>query len=316
MPARPQKESVAVRTVHIPQLNRDVSSLCMGTMIYSSAPRDFTFQMLDAFVDAGGNILDTAEVYRSEPVIADWMEARGNRKEVVVLDKALDAVSKVTPEAVHTAIDGNLSRIRSDYIDLWMLHRDNPAIPVGELVDALNEEVRRGRILAFGGSNWTPKRLAEANAYAAKHGLKGMAGSSPNLSLATAKEPFWSDCAWVSEDDRKWYEESQLPVFSWSSQARGFFSGRFRPDDTSNSDMVRVYYSDANFERLRRAEELAAKKGVRAIEIALAWVLHQRFPTVALIGPANLDELNSCLVGEGLRLTADEIAWLEEPKSV
>jgi len=286
----------------------------MGTMIYAHTPRDFTFQMLDAFVEAGGNILDTAEVYRSEPAIADWMEARGNRKEMVILDKALDAVNKVTPEAIHTAIEGNLERLRSDYIDLWMLHRDNPAVPVGEIVEALNEEVRKGRILAFGGSNWTTQRLAEANAYAAQHHLIGMAGSSPNLSLATAKEPFWPDCVWVSEEDRKWYEASQLPVFAWSSQARGFFSGRFRPEDTSDADMVRVYYSEANFERLRRAEVLAAQRGVRAIEIALAWVLHQRFPTVALVGPANLEELNSCRVGERLELTPDEVAWLEEPK--
>lgn len=303
-----------MRTLFIPFLNREVSRLGMGTMIYSSAPRDFTFAMLDAFAESGGNLIDTAEVYRSESVIADWMEARGNRKEVVILDKALDAVHKVTPEAIHTAIEGNLERLRTDYIDLWMLHRDNPAVPAGELVEALNEEVRRGRILAFGGSNWTPQRLAEANAYAVHHGIMGMAASSPNLSLATAKEPFWPDCVWVSDEDRKWYETTQLPVFSWSSQARGFFSGRFRPEDTSDADMVRVYYSEANFERLRRAESLAAKKGVRAIEVALAWVLHQRFPTAALVGPANLDEWRSCLVGESLRLTADEVAWLEEPK--
>jgi aryl-alcohol dehydrogenase-like predicted oxidoreductase len=126
-----------------------------------------------------------------------------------------------------------------------------------------------------------------------------------------AKEPFWADCVSVTPEDRKWYEKTQLPLFSWSSQARGFFSGRFHPEDTSNADMVRVFYSDENFEKLRRAEKLGERKGVTAIQIALAYVLHQPFPVVALIGPANLDELNSCLEAERLTLTPSEMDWLD-----
>lgn len=300
-----------MKTIPIPELNRHVSRLCMGTMVFSRAEQSFTDDMLDAFVAAGGNLLDTAEVYGSERPVGEWIRSRGNRVDIVVLDKALDATEKVTPEAIPKAIAGNLERLGSDYIDLWMLHRDNPQVPAGEIVDVLNAEVRAGRIRAFGGSNWGTDRLQAANDYAKSHGLMGMAGSSPHLSLATAKDAMWRGCIWVTEEDRDWYRRSQMPLFSWSSQARGFFSGRFRPDDTSDANMVRVYYSDENFEKLRRAEELGRRKGVSAIQIALAWVLDQDFPAIALIGPANRDELSSCLEAEKVELTPEELAWLE-----
>ncbi len=101
-----------------------------------------------------------------------------------------------------------------------------------------------------------------------------------------------------------------MPLFAWSSQARGFFTGRYTPDDLEDQTMVRVYYNDANWERFRRAAELGKQRGFTANQVALAWVLHQPFPTYALIGPASVEELRSSVAALDLELTPDEVRWL------
>jgi len=179
----------------------------------------------------------------------------------------------------------------------------------------LNEHIQTGRIRAIGGSNWTVERLQEANDYAAKNGLVGFTFNSPNLSLAKAQEPYWEGCISADRTYCDWHEKQQMPLLSWSSQARGFFTGRFTPEDRSNADLVRVFYNEANWERLRRAEDLAREKGANTIQIALAYVLNQPFPTCAIIGAQNDAELISCRDGAEIVLTDEEIRWLEGPSS-
>ena len=111
-------------------------------------------------------------------------------------------------------------------------------------------------------------------------------------------------------EELRWYKEEQLPMLSWSSQARGFFTARAHPDDGSDSELVRVWYSDANWERKRRAAELGARLGATANQVALAWVLHQPFPTAALIGPATAEEAQDSYGALRLELTAEQVAWL------
>jgi aryl-alcohol dehydrogenase-like predicted oxidoreductase len=202
--------------------------------------------------------------------------------------------------------------MRLEHFDLYLLHRDDPHVPVGELIDALNDHARAGRIRAFGASNWTTRRLREANAYAEANGLLGFVVSSPNLSLATQNEEAWPGTVSVSDrpEELRWYKEQQFPVLSWSSQARGFFTARAHPDDQSDSELVRVWYSDANWERKRRAAELGARLGATANQVALAWVLHQPFPTAALIGPATAEEAQDSYGALRLELTAEQVAWL------
>jgi aryl-alcohol dehydrogenase-like predicted oxidoreductase len=115
----------------------------------------------------------------------------------------------------------------------------------------------------------------------------------------------------ADEETIRWHEETQMPLLSWSSLARGFFSGRFTPERRDDPDIVRVFYSDANWERLRRAELLAREKGASVAQIALAWVLNQPFPTCALIGARNAEELRSCREGMDIRLTRAELDWLD-----
>jgi len=198
-----------------------------------------------------------------------------------------------------------------DYVDIYMMHRDNPEIPVGEFIDCLNGEVRAGRMRAFGGSNWALERVEAANAYAEARGLQGFSAVSNNFSLARMVDPVWTGCIQASDPkSREWLTRRQLPLMPWSSQARGFFAGRADPKDLSDRELVRCWYSEDNFRRLARAEELARKRGVLPIQIALAYVLCQPFPTLALIGPRTLAETRTSLPALDIALSADELRWL------
>jgi aryl-alcohol dehydrogenase-like predicted oxidoreductase len=194
------------------------------------------------------------------------------------------------------------------------MHRDNPAVPVGRFVERLNEHLRAGEIRAFGGSNWSPRRLAEANAYAAGHGLVGFAASSPQFSLGHWNEPPWEGCLTATDPaTRRWYETSGLALFAWSSQASGFFTGRHSPTDGSvapDTDPARVWYNAGNVRRLERVRELAARRGVPPAQVALAFVLCQPAHVFALTGPLTLGELHDSVAALDVSLTAAELRHL------
>jgi 1-deoxyxylulose-5-phosphate synthase len=300
-----------------PALGRDLSRLVLGSMVFSREALELTYELLDTWLALGGNIVDSAHVYSggdSERALGLWLKERGRREDVVILTKGAHHNAdrrRVTPEDITCDLRDSLARLRVETIDLYLLHRDDPDVPVGPIVEALNEHRRAGRIRAFGGSNWSTRRLEEANAYARAHGLEGFAASSPNLSLAVQSEPVWADCLSASDaPSRAWYSRSQMPLFAWSSQAGGFFTGLYSPENTENETMARVYYRPDNWERLRRATELGKQRGFTANQVALAWVLHQPFPTYALIGPHTADELRSSVAALELTLSPEEVRWL------
>ena len=303
--------------IRIAGVEKPVSRLIKGTDYFRHETYELAAANLDAFLAIGGNTIDTARIYcggESEEVLGRYMEERKARDRFVILTKGAhpdERGPRVNREAIREDLFRSLEKLRTDHVELYALHRDDPDVPVGEILEALNEHIEAGRIRAIGGSNWTWRRLMEANAYAEAHGLIGFSFSSPNLSLAKTKEPFWPGCVSADRETIRWHEETQMPLLSWSSLARGFLSGRFSPDRRDDPDIVRVYYSEANWERLRRAEALARRKGVSVAQIGLAWVLNQPFPTCALIGARNAEELRSCREAMDIRLTREELDWLD-----
>jgi predicted dehydrogenase/aryl-alcohol dehydrogenase-like predicted oxidoreductase len=292
-------------------VGKPISRIVMGTMIFKEDRLPLTCALLDYFYEQGGNCLDTAHAYRSEKALGQWLKLRGVREEMVILGKgARDEAG--TPEGITAQLLETLETMQVDYLDVYMMHSDRPATPVGELIDCLNEHLRAGRIRAFGGSNWSTERIDAANQYAREHNLVGFAAASPNLSLAQWNEPMWPLCLSANDPlSKAWYAERRLPLFAWSSQATGFFTGRYRPDDpAAPAPIVRTWYNDGNWRRLERARELAAQKGVTAAEIALAYVLCHPFPVFALIGPQSIDELREVLPALDIELTPAEMRWL------
>ncbi|MGQ9662897.1 MAG: aldo/keto reductase [Kiritimatiellia bacterium] len=258
----------------IPHLDKPVSCLIMGVDNQNTMPHAAI--LFDEYFERGGNTFDTAYVYGRERsrLLGYWIRNRGLRDQVVIIAKGAHT-PLCNPEALTQQLHEQLAWLGTDHADIYLLHRDNPKIPVGEFVDVLNEHMQAGRIRTFGGSNWTIERIRKANAYAKRKGLQGFSVLSNNLALAEMMQPVWAGCLHVHDAaSRSWLKRTQMPLLAWSSQARGFFlPGRASPDKKDDPELVRCWYSEENFLRLERAKELAAKYGVEPINIALAWVL-------------------------------------------
>lgn len=311
----------------VPGIDKPISRLVQGSMMINSKDLKRSFDLLDAILEMGGNAFDTGHIYGggdNERTIGRWVREAGVRERVMILGKGAhhnQDRQRVTPYDITADLHDSLARFQFDYIDLYLLHRDDPSQPVGPIVEILNEHKRAGKIHAFGGSNWSAARVQAANAYAAEHGLEGFSVSSPNFSLAVqVKEP-WPNCVSISGPqgaaDRAWYEKTQMPLFTWSSLAGGFFSGRIRRETMAQQEeyldklAVETYCCDENFERLDRVEQLAAEKGLSIPQIAMAYVMSSPLNIFALIGSRTPQEFEANLAASALRLTPQEIAWLE-----
>ena len=271
---------------------------------------------LDSFYEAGGNLFDTAFVYgggKTEAIFGDWHTSRNvPREEIVLIGKGAHS-PLCYPDMIAKQLDQSLNRLKTDYVDIYFMHRDNTDVPVGEFVDAMDAEVKRGRIRGiFGGSNWTRQRMDEAIAYAEKTGKTAPGALSNNFSLAEMLDPIWAGCVAASDEPwKEWAKERQIPNFAWSSQGRGFFTDRAGRDKRDDEEIVRVWYSERNFERRDRAIELAKELGRHPIHIALAYVIAQPFPVIPLIGPRTIAELEDSLSALDIKLTPEQVRWLE-----
>ena len=296
------------------------SRLVLGGGWFRPDRMDAVSAVLDAFVEAGGTAVDTAHVYGnggSERALGKWLRESGRTEDIVIISKGAhpdmsDWLPRVNPEAIGRDLAESLERLGVEKIDLYFLHRDDPMSAVGPVVECLNEHVADGSIRAFGASNWTHQRIEEGNAYAGAHGLRGFAASSPHFALAVARERIPRGVVHVSGDSAalSWYRESQFPLFAWSSQAGGFFSGRFWPDVHDHPHIARQYFCEDNWERLRRVHELAARHGCTPIQVALAWVLHQQVDAFPIFSTSKLAHLEECLGALDVSMTFREAAWL------
>ncbi|MBB3290668.1 MULTISPECIES: aldo/keto reductase [unclassified Rhizobium] len=298
----------------IPGISKPASIVTLGFEFFPNfAAASLT---LDAFYEAGGNAFDTAYVYgggKTESIFGDWHTSRNvPREEIVLIGKGAHS-PLCYPDVIAKQLDQSLNRLKTDYVDIYFMHRDNTDVPVGEFVDAMDAEVKAGRIRGiFGGSNWTRARFDEAIAYAEKNGKTAPAALSNNFSLAEMLDPIWAGCIAASDDEWKaWLNAKQIPNFAWSSQGRGFFTDRAGRDKRDDEELVRVWYSDRNFGRRDRAMELAQKLGRNPIHIALAYVVAQPFPVIPLIGPRTIAELEDSLSALDIKLTPEQVKWLE-----
>ncbi len=307
-----------MRRARFAPLDRDVSRVVLGSAWFRPARFDEVAAILDAWVALGGNVIDTAQNYgrgASESAIGRWLAESGRRDEVVIITKGghpYDGRSRITADDLAADLDGSFERLGVDAIDLWMLHRDDDARPVGEILESIARAIDGRTIRSLGASNWTTDRLAAAEAYAGSHGLRGFDASSPNLALARQIAEPWPGCVSSSDpESRRWYEATQLPLFAWSAAAAGYFAGRAENPDPNRTDSVAATYdSPENRERRGRAEEVAARLGVTASQVAVAWVLSHPFPTFAVVGPDQLAQLNPYAAATDIELTPDEVAWL------
>ena len=307
----------AMRYGTIPGLAKPVARLVQGADRNVTIP--YTEVLFDQYFELGGNCFDTSHAYRDgacERNLGAWIRSRGVRDEVVVFEKGGNPPNG-TPEGITQELLAGLEGLGIDHADVWLMHRDNPEVPAGEIVDVLNEHQAAGRMTIFGASNWSLQRLLEAREYADRNGRNYFSVVSNQFSLARIIEAWWtitgSHTYWRSASDpefRRWFEATQTVLVPWSSQASGFFIEN-EAQQPRDRDLPRCYHSPENFTRRQRAFELAGRHGVSPINIALAWVLRQPFPVFPIIGTRLPGETRDCLRALDVALTAGEVRWLD-----
>ena len=277
-----------------------VSRIILGTGIDCMWQGKDCDEGLDTAFALGINTFDTARMYgKAEEVLGDWILRRGIRDQVNILSKGghpgFLGIKRLSHKHIRGDVERSLEALQTGKIDIYLLHRDNPNVPVGEMVETLNELHAQKKIGAFGGSNWTHTRLQEANEYAYKYNLQPFTFSSPCYSLATMQSTLPTyDMVGVSgnEQAETWYKETGMPLLAYSPLGHGLFTGKVKKKGQLSPLWVRsAFGSKDNFERVEACEALAKEKGYTMAQIALAWTLHSPmnvFPIVGTLSPKHL----------------------------
>jgi aryl-alcohol dehydrogenase-like predicted oxidoreductase len=314
-----------MRSIKLPQTRVALSVLCLGNAAFGTGiSLDHQDQIYTAFRSAGGTSFDTAHCYcfwlpggagSSERELGECICRHGDVGKVQILTKGghPDGGARyprpdayLAPEVISSDIADSLERLKMDSIDVYFLHRDDRRVPVGEIVDCMNEHLRAGQLRAMGASNWSILRLQEANDYAAAHRLAGFVASQPQFNLAqpNAKPPTTDPAGrYLGDDDIAWHESSQLPVVCYSPTAGGYFaSGGVRGRGGYDNPISRG--------RMARATELGKQIGATVNQIAIAYLLHQRFPVAPILGTADLEHLKEAMGAMEIALSDEQVAWL------
>jgi aryl-alcohol dehydrogenase-like predicted oxidoreductase len=294
-------------------MDLDVYGLCLGGNVFGwTADRDASFAVLDAYVEAGGNFIDTADTYMrpnmgiSETIIGEWMTSRGNRDSLVIATKVGSDGGLGAANIASHAIQ-SLERLQTDRIDLYYAHKDDGSVPVQETVRAFDALVREGRVRTLGMSNTTGERLVESLELAEREVLAPYEWLQPHYNLV----------------ERTGYEREFAPVVErfgldvapYYALASGFLTGKYRPGSSSDSPRAKTAsaYLDARGEAVLAAlDEVAAAHGVAPAAVAVAWLLAKPGVRSPIASARTVEQLAAVLPAVGLELTAGEITRLDE----
>lgn len=305
-----------------------IPSLTFGTASFERIDNEDTYiKFLDKYIELGGNCIDTARVYCSwlengenvsETVIGNWIEKRNNRKEIIISTKGghphLDDmnVSRLSAADLKYDLQRSLECLKTDYIDIYFLHRDDENIPVDEIMPVLNEFVENKKVHFIGASNWTTKRIQEANEYAEKHNLEPFRISQINYSLAHSSVDTFGDPTLVCMDtiEHKWYAKNHFPVMAFSPQAKGFFAKLSKGDAAKNLPEGQ-FTSTANLARLAKVKELSLKTGQSPAVIPLGYLSSQPFFVSSVFAVSKLWQLEENMAAQDLKYDKKTLAYLE-----
>ncbi len=300
--------------VRLPKNNLEVSAICLGGNVFGwSANKDESFAVLDAFVAAGGNFIDTADVYsawveghvggESESIIGEWMASRGNRQDLIIATKVamLSTRPGLSRANIMAAVEDSLRRLQTDYIDLYYAHQDDKDTPLEETLGAFDELVKAGKVRNIGASNYDGARLREASAVSKSNGFAEYSVLQNRYNLVD-REEYESDAALA-------LAELGFSCVPFYGIAVGFLTGKYQPGvevETARSEGAKRYFNDANWATLAKVTELARKHGVSEAAIALAWLRAQPTVGVPIASARTVEQVNELM--QHVELSAEELA--------
>jgi aryl-alcohol dehydrogenase-like predicted oxidoreductase len=293
----------------------DFGSFVLGGNVFGwTVERAEGFRILDAFVDRGGRMIDTADAYPpggdgggSEAMIGEWIAARGQRDRVAIATKVAKWPKQrgLSAANITSAIEGSLRRLRTDHVDLYYAHEDDPNVEQSEYVAAFDRLIREGKVHAVGASNFTPERLHSALELARTHSLRGFEVSQDHWNLVERK----LERTLVPVIEREGLKE--LPYFALAS---GFLTGKYRPArsaDSARAARASKYLGDARNVRLLSAlDELAAHHVASVAGVALAWLKAHAVVGAPIASARTVDQLDSLFEAGTIKLAPAEVAKL------
>jgi aryl-alcohol dehydrogenase-like predicted oxidoreductase len=301
----------------------EISPLVFGGNVFGwTADQAASFKLLDAFVAAGFNSIDTADVYtkwvpghtggESETIIGAWMKRSGNRKNVIVATKVGmdmgDGKKGLSKSHILRSAEDSLRRLQTDYIDLYQSHTDDPDTPLEETLGAYAQLIKQGKVRAIGASNHKAERLALALETSRKSGLPAYQTLQPNYSLIERAE--------YESDLEPLCEREGLGVINYYPLASGFLSGKYRSESDAAGKArargVTKYLNERGFKILAALDQVAKKYNATPASVSLAWLLARPSITAPIVSATNLEQMNDLISSVELALDRDSVELLNQ----
>ena len=304
----------------------EVAPLAFGGNVFGwTIDEAISFKLLDAFVDAGFNLIDTADVYsrwkeghvggESETIIGKWLKKSGKRDKVIIATKVgmdMGGENKgLSKKHIIKSVEDSLKRLQTDYIDLYQSHKDDPDTPQQETLEAYYELIKPGKVKFIGASNYTAARLGEALEISKEKHLPVYQTLQPHYNLF----------------DREVYEkelepfciENGLGVITYFSLASGFLTGKYRSENdfgkSARGGGMKRFLNEKGFKILAALDEVSKELNATQAQIALAWLIARKGITAPIVSATNLDQLHDILKSVDLNLSAEVMAKLDAESS-
>lgn len=312
-----------MKTRKLGKTGMEISPLVLGGNVFGwTVDQPKSFQLLDEFVGAGFNAIDTADTYsrwapghkggESELIIGEWMKRSGNRKRVIVATKVgmdMGPAGKGLSKAhILRSAENSLHRLQTDYIDLYQSHTDDPETPLEETLAAYAQLINQGKVRAIGASNHKAERLAEALKTSRECGLPEYQTLQPNYSLVERAE--------YENNLRPLCEKEGLGVISYFPLAAGFLTGKYRSEKDAEGKArgrnVTKYLNERGFKILAALDQVAKKYNATPARVSLAWVMSRPSITAPIASATNLDQLKDLIASVELALDAESVGLLNQ----
>ncbi|OOG53605.1 aldo/keto reductase [Rhodanobacter sp. C03] len=298
-----------------------IAPLAFGGNVFGwSADEKRSFELLDAFVDAGGNLIDTADVYsawvpgnrggESETIIGRWLKQSGKRDQVVIATKVAKWVEHpgLSPANIQQAVNGSLQRLQTDHIDLYQAHEDDASVPLAETLGAFARLIEAGKVRAIGASNYGAARFADALAISKQHGLPRYESLQPEYNLVSR--------AGYEKELEPLIRAENIGVISYYALASGFLSGKYRSEadlarSSARGGSVKKYLNPRGLQVLAALDAIAATHHATPAQVALAWLIARPGLTAPIASATSVEQLHELLGATRLLLAPDEIAQLD-----
>lgn len=300
----------------------EISPLMFGGNVFGwTADENTCFKLLDAFVAAGFNAIDTADMYskwatgnkggESETIIGKWLKRSGKREKVIILTKVgleMGPGKKgLSRSYILAAVEDSLQRLQTDYIDLYQSHRDDPDTALEETLGTYAELIKQGKVRAIGASNYKADRLAMALEISRKHGLPKYQSLQPNYSLCERAE--------YEAELEPLCQKEGLSVINYYPLASGFLTGKYRSEadvaKSARGQSVKKYLNERGFRILQALDDVANKYNSTPARVSLAWLLARPSITAPIVSSTNLDQLNDLILSVELKLDRASIELLD-----